>query len=662
MIAQSQVRTCLKPRPVFCVIEQAYRNKALADEVCAGRFTHAGITLELGAEPDWLSDDLPADEEWRIEWSKFYYGLDLAQAFLQTGDRKYVRSWERLVRSWMRQVPVTYDTTDVIGRRMQNWIYAWNLFLSSPEFAGLDEDLPGQLIASIKRQANHLRHHLTAERNHRTLELYALFIAALALPEVDCDGGLLDFAIRELHRNLMTDVRPDGVHRESSTHYHMTVLRSFVGARENARRFGLAMPGGYDERLERACEFAMHCHRPDGLIPALSDSDTGSYLDILELAASIFPRPDFLYVATAGERGAAPRKRCASFSDGGYFIERSGWGEDETSFRDERYLIFDCGPLGDGGHGHYDLLNVEIAAQGRPLIVDPGRYTYSEQGPNWRRWFKGTAAHNTVCVDGIDQTPYRRGKPKGQICEGGLRERLSAPAFDMICGEAISHAYEVTHTRRIFFVAGQYWIIADHLRGKGPHRFDLRFHLSPEAQDQITLEAEENGIAARTPECALLFYRAGKLNIEPGWHAPFYGVKHPAPVISVSVDGVAEADFFTLVVPMKSNRRSPAFQVRVDEDRATTFEVRRAGPDGSATDVVTISESGERFALGHFHCRAAVAWLRRSDERESFSACNVRELARSGGGDEFLLQSADPIRWVTYDGRNGVTLDDGREL
>lgn len=662
MIAESYIKTVSRLRPVFCVTEQAYQNRARADEVCAGRFTHIGVTLEMGAEPDWLSDDLPADEEWRIEWSKFYYGLDLAQAFIETSDRKYLYAWERLVESWIIQVPVNYDTTDVAARRMQNWIYAWNLFRSSPEFTGLAGDLEQQIITSIKSQANHLRRNLTAERNHRTLELYALFIVALALPETDCDGSLLDFAMYELYHNLLTDVRPDGVHRESSTHYHMTVLRSFVGARENARRFGLAMPDGYDERLERACEFAMHCHRPDGLIPALSDSDTGSYLDVLKLAASIFSRPDFLYAATEGEQGIAPRERYVSFSDGGYFIERSGWGKDKTSFRDERYLIFDCGPLGDGGHGHYDLLNVEIAAQGRPLVVDPGRYTYSEQEPNWRRWFKSTAAHNTVCVDGMDQTPYHRTKPRGQIGQGSLLERLSAPDFDMICGTATSPAYEVTHTRRIFFVAGEYWIIADHLRGARPHRFDLRFHLSPEAQSQLAIKAQANMFVARTQECALVFYRASNLDVESGWYAPSYGVKHPAPVISVSVDDVETADFFTLIFPLKSNQQLPAFQVSKGKDGAITFEVSHTGRGGATTDIVTISEPNERFAIGNFHCSARAAWLRQHGGQESLAACNLQELAWSFGKNGFLLKSANPLRWMTCDERIGINFDDGGEL
>ncbi|HKP87115.1 MAG TPA: alginate lyase family protein [Blastocatellia bacterium] len=661
MIAEAEIKTRITPRPVFCVIEHAYRDRAVAEEVCAGRFTHAGTTLDLGVEPNWLADDLPTDEEWRIEWSKFYYGLDLAQAFRETGNHKYLRSWEKLVRSWIRQVRVGFDSSDVTGRRVQNWVYAWNLFQSSREFGGLTEGLEDEITRSINCQVNHLRCHLTPERNHRTLELYALFIVALALPEVDRDGSLLDFAMVELHSNLQTDVRPDGTHRESSTHYHMTALRSFVGARENARRFGLKFPDGYDERLELACEFAMHCHRPDGLIPALSDSDTGSYADILELAASIFSRPDFLYAATSGAKGIAPSDRCRGFPDGGYFIQRSGWGGGKDSMRDERFLIFDCGPLGDGGHGHYDLLNVEIAGRNRPLVIDPGRYTYSEQAPNWRRWFKSTAAHNTVCVDGLDQTPYRRGKPRGKIAQGRFLERLSAPAFDVLRGEATSPAYEVAHTRQIFFVAGEYWIIADRLRGDRPHKFDLRFHLSPEAQGRVTVEAQGNNLAARAPECTLVFHSASELNIEPGWYAPAYGIKHPAPILSASVESVEAADFVTLIVPQDSSRQTPSLNVFTC-GRTTIFEVSTHGLCGPTKDTVAWCESGEGFALESFHCRASAAWLHQSAERKTLTACNVRELVRSSSGEETLFKNENPVKWIVWREQRGLTLDDGRPL
>ncbi len=550
----------IKPRDVFCVIEHLHRDVGLAEQVCAGKFTQAGVTLTLGTEPDWLTSAFPDDAEWRIEWSKFYYGLDLATAFNETGDPKFLRAWENLVRTWIEQVPVDIDPTDVTGRRIQNWLYAWNRFASAPAFSGFTEGFADQLVDSIAAQVEHLRLNLATERNHRTLELYALFITALALPELDPHGELLGFAISELHRNLLSDIRDDGVHREHSTHYHMIVLRSFVGARMNAQLFGLQFPDGFDHHLERACEFALHVHRPDGVVPALSDSDAGSYLDVLELAAAIFSRSDFLYVATNGKEGTPPSEKYVNFSSAGYFIQRSGWGDKGSGFTDERFLIFDCGPLGDGGHGHYDALSIEVAAGGRPLIIDPGRFTYHEDKLNWRHRFKGTAAHNTVCVDGLDQTPYRCGKPKGPIAEAQLIERLSAPSFDVLHGRVTSPAYDAVHTRFIFFIADEYWVIVDQLSAELPHEYDLRFHLAPEAMNHTRVQSRDGNNAVIAPGLALVFPSDHQPQLEPGWIAPQYGQRISAPVVSVRTKA-ANTVFYTLLMPHKLNDPVPALRV-----------------------------------------------------------------------------------------------------
>jgi hypothetical protein len=556
------VAAAIVPRPIFCVIAGAYSDLAVAEAVAAGRFTHCGVTVELGTEPDWLGAELPADEEWRIEWTKFYYGLDLAAAFHATGERRYLTTWEQLVRSFLRQVPAGSDTSDVSARRVQNWVYAWQAFATAPAFDGLAGGLEDELLAGLDRELRQIREHLSAERNHRTLELYALFVVPLALPLLDPDGELVREAAALLADNLLTDVRADGVQREHSTHYHLIALRSFLATRENARRFGLDLGAAYDAHLRRACDFALHCHRPDGTIPALSDSDGGSYGDLLALAADLLDRPDLRYAATAGAEGRAPRARNVSFPDGGYHVQRSGWGDGERALRDERFLIFDCGDLGDGGHHHYDLLSVDAYAEGRALVVDPGRYTYAEDTPNMRRWFKGTAAHNTVVVDGLDQAPYRRGKARrGTRPAARLLERVAAPGVDLLHGEALSTCYEARHARRVAFVAGEYWIVEDELGGARPHRYDLRWHLAPEADGRVRVQRHGDGFAVRAPGLALVIAGGAQPRIEPGWVAPEYGVKHAAPVVSVVADGAAAATFTTLLLALDDDAPLPVFGV-----------------------------------------------------------------------------------------------------
>jgi len=551
------------PRRVYCVYERQYKRRVVADAVVAGLFPIQGTTVALGVEPNWLSAVLPADREWRLEWSKFYYGLDLAAAAEATRDARYLHAWQRLVGSWIAQVPVGFDSSDVIGRRIQNWLYAWARFAAVFDVGAGLPGFEARITASLQAQLDRLRHQLTPERNHRTLELYALLVAALALPDLDSDGDLLRFAIGALHENLLADVLPDGVHRERSTHYHHVVLRSFVGLRENARRFALALPPGFDERLTRACEFALHCHRPDGSIPALSDSDSGSYLDLLATAGDLLGREDFVYVATRGRDGHPPTATAASFPDGGYFVQRSGWGAGATAFGDERYLIFDCGPIGDGGHGHYDALSVEIAAGGAPIVVDPGRFTYAD-APHWRRWFKGTAAHNTVTIDGVDQTPYRSGKPKGETAYSRVLQRATARSLDVVWGETQSPCYEVVHRRRVLFVDGTYWLIEDELHGDRPHDYQLRFHLTSD-QHTVRVDPTADGAAAISDRVAIVVVGTTTSAVEPGWVSATYGIKEAAPILTFTKSGEPCARFVTLVAPRQpSTVGVPQLAVRIE--------------------------------------------------------------------------------------------------
>ena len=61
----------------------------------------------------------------------------------------------------------------------------------------------------------------------------------------------------------------------------------------------------------------------------------------------------------------------------------------------------------------------------------------------------------SVTVDGLDQTPYRRGRPKGTVAEARLLERGTAAGLDLLWGEARSPAYPAIHRRRVLFVGDE---------------------------------------------------------------------------------------------------------------------------------------------------------------------------------------------------------------
>src|SRR5262249_37250108 len=195
---EAELTEPMRPRSVVCVVTEQHADRSVAEDVCAGRFTQGGVTLALGLDPDWQHAGLADDSEWAIEWSKFYWGLDLAHAFRATAEPRFLDVWERLVLSWIARVPVGSDPSHVAARRVQNWLCGWDGFASAPAFRGLSPGVVPRLVASLGAQVQDLRGRLTPERNHRTLELYALFVAALALPGLDPDGALLAFATAAL--------------------------------------------------------------------------------------------------------------------------------------------------------------------------------------------------------------------------------------------------------------------------------------------------------------------------------------------------------------------------------------------------------------------------------------------------------------------------------
>jgi hypothetical protein len=593
----------VRPRQVFCPIEASYRDLQVADDARSGRFRYAGTTLDLGLPPDWRTGGIARDEEWHIEWSKFYFGLDLAHAYSVTGEHGYADVWQSLVASWIDQQEPGCDPTDVTARRLQNWLYAWQKFDRVPGFTGLDPELQDRLLRSMADQLEHVATDLTPERNHRTLELYGLLVVSLGLPVLDPVGSRAAQAWAALRENLLNDVWLDGVHRERSTHYHLIALRSFVAARVNVTRFGGQVPADYDARLRAACRFGMHLHRPDGQIPALSDSDSGSYLDLLQLAGSTLGLEDLRFVATRGREGRPPLDRCVDFPVGGYYVQRSGWGDRGEPFSDERFLVFGCGPLGDGGHGHYDSLAVEAYAHGHPLVVDPGRFTYAEGTPNWRRWFKGTAAHNTVTVDGLDQQPYRRGKPKGPRMESRLLDRRSTDGLHLLHGEVTSPAYDAVHHRAVVFVADEYWLFFDELRAARPHDYALRWHLAHPATPTLRSAADQHSVVA-TPTVSLEVAKGAVVAVEPGWVSAEYGVKTPAPVVVARAQGTADADFVTLLAGRVAGTAPSLRSVDTAAGVAVVERVDRS------VDHIGWRDGDQEMVAGGLRVTAGTTWLR----------------------------------------------------
>ena len=106
------------------------------------------------------------------------------------------------------------------------------------------------------------------------------------------------------------------------------------------------------------------------------------------------------------------------YSDFGLYIFQS----------DRLFLAIRCGPIGqneNGGHAHNDQLSVELAIDGKDMIVDPGTFLYTPL-PETRNKFRSVKAHFA---------PRIKGKEPGNLRHGLFRLGNQAKAKCIYFGE-----------------------------------------------------------------------------------------------------------------------------------------------------------------------------------------------------------------------------------
>jgi hypothetical protein len=631
-----------------------------AEKIVKHEFDFNNEVHQLPESFDWKVNP-SLDIEWLILLHKFYYAKDLAAAYDYTGDEKYTRKWMEMVSSWIRNVPDGFINSQVTGRRLQQWLSAYHYFVPGKRSVAITPSFLVELFRSIHSQTLYLCEHLTPEGNHRTIELYSIFLVAVVFHELRESAWLLDFAKQELLKNMEQDLLDDGVHRELSTDYHHTVLKNHLRVRTLAVLNGIALSPKFDEMMNKALEFSMYVHKPDGLIPAINDGDSNSYLSLLKKACSHYPNEQFLYVVSKGKKGTPPCERSKGFSDSGYYVLRGSWTH--QPYEDGLYLLFDCGPLGFGSHGHYDLLSFEAAAYGHSLIVDPGRYTYSDEsaeGIKWRQMFKSTAYHNTVVVDGKDQIPYRRMKPVGPEPRASVKTFATADGFDFVQAQALSHEYPVVHERTVFFAVPEYWVVTDMLHGEGSHTYDLYFHLAPRALGQTTLRSGATSTWVDSPNLLLVQPRSPRVQaaLDIGFVSPQYGVKQEAPIVKFSQKTDETAFFHTVLYPYRAEAPTLDVERLVVSDsnggcsptRATVLKITIGLETEQYSDYLFLAHErpvGE-YAFDDIVCRSRMLFLRK-DRSGRIVNLQAEGLEYLEIGSTVLIADTGVSRRVSYE-------------
>jgi hypothetical protein len=558
--------------------------RAEAEDALAHRVDLLGSgPVDLGDEIDWHADfksgarwprsfyldvraavdGIGADPKVPWDLSRGHQLLALGRAAALFGEERFAAELERQIRSWIDANPagagINWANPMEVALRATNW--AWALSAARAH-RPLDPGLEPIVVRSLQVHGRHIRNNLEGSpylrSNHFLADVLGLLVLGTVLEGDPEAARWRDRALAWLEREILLQVRDDGVGFEASLGYHGLALEIFLAGWWLARSAGAPLSERYEDRLRRMVDVSHAVRGPGGRTPCVGDADDGRVLPagsarpathdhLLWAAAALLgtarpsdgePSPEVAWNygvdawLRAREAPPAPAARSRAFREGGIFVLAGGGGR----------AVVRCGDVGqngNGGHAHNDLFSYELSYD-RPVVVDPGTYVYTAD-PDARNRFRSTAAHSTVTVEEEEINPIRPGQ-LFRLRQVARPRVLSWEADDESTRlVAVHDGYRrlparVMHERS--FELGRSsgaLAVRDSLTGSGEVVARCRVHLAPGADP---VPASERSFELCGGSVALEFEGEGVgLEIEDGEVSPSYGVKVPAPVIVATVSG-----------------------------------------------------------------------------------------------------------------------------
>ncbi len=585
------------------ITTDASRYIAAADRIAAGEldvFELHGI--DLGSPPNWNRDPktgieapldygklinyrdpaVVGDHKYLWEPNRHMQMVTLAQAWALGGEPRHAEALADQLESWFAACPhgrgPNWASALEAALRLINWSIAWQLIgaAHSPLFSTpAGQRLRERWLESVHQHACFIRGYFSlhsSANNHLIGEAAGLFVAAVTWPHWPETSLWLSESQAILENETARQNFPDGVNREQAVAYQQFEIDLLLAALLAGRANGVALSSATCARLEAMLGYIAAIMDAGSHVPAFGDSDDGyvvrlsqeesfcPYRSLLATGAVLFERPDFRFKAgtlddktrwllgSEAESGFARlhaadtcHRARRAFAQGGYYV----LGCEFETMREIR-LVADAGPLGYGAiaaHGHADALSFTLSIGGQEFLVDPGTYTYHPDSP-WRAWFRGTGAHNTVRVDGRDQS-----EPGGNFmwlarASATCSAWQSSDARDVFEGwhdgyhrlpDALTHRRKITLDKSTRLI-----VIEDRLEANAEHDIELLFHLSHHCR----VEAVDSGfrvlrpdtgadIRLRLPQAsgATADVHCGSVEPRLGWVSPRFGEKRPAPSI-----------------------------------------------------------------------------------------------------------------------------------
>jgi len=432
----------------------------------AGFQTEKCWPLEASYSLKYKQRDDIGDARTNWELNRHYQFAYLAKEYALGGNKKILEEFKSLFYDWNNNNPFLYGIswTDAmeIAIRLSNWCYCY-CFLS-----GLDDtkEICDSLRIGIINMADYVSRHLScysSANNHLIVEAYAVGQTGILTGH----APWIRLACNIIDKQFEIQNYSDGVNKEGSLHYHSFYLEAVGLFTRLLEKNGEKIDSKWYEWIGKMSDYLRDCMGAYCEVIEFSDNDEGKLLDlsskescyyryVLQLVSSLLQlRYDkctdysenirWLFskdgLSANDHKQSYKTQQSKTYTEGGITIFRSP---------DEKVLIgINHAPLGFAplaAHAHADALSFQLFVLGWAVFVDPGTYIYHIDRQS-RDDFRRTINHNTICVDGKNQSEILGPFLWGRKAETKLTE-YSAMGENSFIIKATNYGYKKPVTRQ----------------------------------------------------------------------------------------------------------------------------------------------------------------------------------------------------------------------
>lgn len=439
----------------------------------------------------------------RTNWElnrHFQFAL-LTKNYAASGDSKYLSEFIELFEDWNVKNPflwgISWTSVMEVAIRCSNWCYAW-CFLKKSD---APEKLLCQLHTGILNMADYIVNHYSrysSANNHLIVEAYAIGQTGIL-----CNyTPWIKLAVDILTRELSLQNYSDGINKELSLHYQSFYMEAMGLMMRLLIKNGIKVPDTWKPMLDKMCTYVANCMGDYGETVVFGDDDEGKILDLqgganhyryvlglfslmmdkqyTKLDEIVCENLHWLFGEAEWNQALKKPLYCPPISvcykEGGNTILRS---------ENRRILIgIDHASLGFGSiaaHGHADALSFQMFIDGKPIFIDPGTYIYHCNLES-RNAFRKTENHNTVCINGKDQSEMLGAFLWGRKAECRLIDYSEMP--DRIEIIASHDGYTpVIHNRKFIFDRRSELSIVDEIDNVNQlNKIQINYILAPDCK------------------------------------------------------------------------------------------------------------------------------------------------------------------------------------